>query len=61
MKLTATTILLFLISVALVIASLIGYFRPFEAEGVAFMAENKYVLMGAGYAVLAFAVIFRGR
>jgi len=61
MKLTATTILLFLISVALVIASLIGYFRPVEGVGVDFMTQYKYALMGAGYAVLAFAVIFRGR
>ncbi|ADU13171.1 hypothetical protein [Asticcacaulis excentricus] len=61
MKLTATTILLFLISVSLVFASLIGYFRPFEGEGVDFMTQYKYVLLGAGYAVLAFAVIFKSR
>jgi len=61
MKLTATTILLFLISVALVIASLIGYFRPVEGLGVDFMAAHSFALMGAGYAVLAFAVIFRSR
>ncbi|BBF80370.1 hypothetical protein EM6_0950 [Asticcacaulis excentricus] len=53
--------MLFLISVSLVFASLIGYFRPFEGEGVDFMTQYKYVLMGAGYAVLAFAVIFKSR
>jgi hypothetical protein len=61
MKLTATTLLLFLISVALVFASLIGYMRPFEGLGVDFMSENKYSLMMAGYAILALGVIFRGR
>ncbi|MDC7683464.1 hypothetical protein PQU92_09270 [Asticcacaulis sp. BYS171W] len=61
MKPTATTILLFLISVTLVFASLIGYFRPFEGEGVDIMAHYKYAFMGAGYAVLAFTVLFKSR
>ncbi|ESQ78286.1 hypothetical protein AEYBE204_14035 [Asticcacaulis sp. YBE204] len=61
MKPTATTILLFLISVTLVFASLIGCFRPFEGEAVDVMTQYKYAFMGAGYAVLAFAVLFKSR
>lgn len=61
MKVTASTLLLFLISVALVFASLIGCFRPFEGDSVDFMAQYKYGFMAAGYAVLAFAVVFRNQ
>ncbi|WP_235068223.1 hypothetical protein [Asticcacaulis sp. YBE204] len=53
--------MLFLISVTLVFASLIGCFRPFEGEAVDVMTQYKYAFMGAGYAVLAFAVLFKSR
>ena len=55
MKLSALTLLLFFVSVALVMASLVGYFRD-----VAILTENRYWLALGGYAVLAFGVIFKG-
>lgn len=59
MKPTAETLLLFLISAALVMASLIGHFRLFDATSVDVMAHYKYLLMGLGYGVLSLSIILR--
>ncbi|ESQ80708.1 hypothetical protein AEAC466_21625 [Asticcacaulis sp. AC466] len=56
MKVSAFTLLLFFISVALVMASLIGYF------GIApQLREYHYWLMTGGFAVLALGIIFKGQ
>jgi hypothetical protein len=47
-------LLLFFVSAALVIASLIGFLRP-----TPHLTENSYWLMLAGYAVITLGVIFR--
>jgi hypothetical protein len=57
MKLSAFTLLLFLLSAALAMASLIGVFRPLTP----WLSEYKYGLMLAGWGVLAFGIIFKGR
>ena len=56
MKLSAITLLLLFVSVALAMASLVGHFRP-----VPYLSDNQYWLMTGGFCVLAFGVIFRGR
>ena len=56
MKLSAFTLLLFFVSVALVIASLIGHFRD-----VQYLTEYQYWLMTGGFGVLAFGIIFKGQ
>ncbi|MCR6661326.1 hypothetical protein [Asticcacaulis sp.] len=48
--------LLFFIAVALVMASLIGHFRP-----VPHISEYAYWLMTAAFGVLTFGIIFKGR
>ncbi|MDC7674554.1 MULTISPECIES: hypothetical protein [Asticcacaulis] len=55
MKLTATTLLLCLLSAALVIGSLFGYARPLP-----FLSEHKYWLMSGGWAVLFLGFVFKG-
>lgn len=55
MKLSALTLLLFFVSAALVMASVIGYFRPLP-----YITEYRYWLALAGYAVLTFGIIFKG-
>lgn len=55
MKLSAFTLLMFFISVALVMASLIGHFRHVE-----FLTEYQYWLMTGAFGVLAFGIIFKG-
>jgi hypothetical protein len=57
MKLSAPTILLFLISVALVATGLIGWFRP--ALLPRDVAEQKFWFVTAGWGVLAFATLIR--
>ncbi len=57
MKLSAPTILLFLISVALVATGLIGWFRP--ALLPQDVAEQKFWFVTAGWGVLAFATLIR--
>ncbi len=56
MKLSAFTLLLFFVSVALVIASLIGHFRD-----VQYLTQYQYWLMTGGFGVLAFGIIFKGQ
>jgi len=56
MKLTAFTLLMFLIAVALVTASLIGHFRA-----VPYLSDYQYWLMTGGFGVLAFGLIFKGQ
>jgi hypothetical protein len=56
MKLSAFTLLLFFVSVALVMASLIGHFRT-----VPHLSEYQYWLMTAGFGVLAYGLIFKGQ
>ncbi|MFN3229449.1 MAG: hypothetical protein ACK41P_06320 [Asticcacaulis sp.] len=56
MKLTAPTILLFLISLTLVVAALVGHVRE-----TPYLSEHKFWLAVAGYGVLVFGTIFRGR
>ncbi len=56
MKLSAFTLLLFFIAVALVMASLIGHFRT-----VPHISEYAYWLMTAAFGVLTFGIIFKGR
>lgn len=55
MKLSALTLLLFFASVALVMASVIGYFRPLP-----YVTEYRYWFAVGGYAILAFGIIFKG-
>ncbi len=55
MKLSALTLLLFFVSVALIAGSLIGYFHP-----TPYLTEYRYWLAISGYAVLAFGIIFKG-
>jgi len=57
MKLSAFTLLLFLLSAALVMASLIGVFR----EHTPYLSEYRYGLLLGGWGVLAFGIIFKGR
>ncbi len=59
MKPTAETLLLFFISAALVMASLIGHFRLFDATAVDVMTHYKYPLMGVGYGILSLSLILR--
>jgi len=56
MKLSALTLLLFFVSAALVMASVIGYFRPLP-----YVTEYRYWLAVGGYAILAFGIIFKGQ
>ena len=56
MKLSAFTLLWFLVSAALVGASLVGVFRPHTV-----LCEYRYGLALAGWAVLALGIIFKGR
>ena len=56
MKLSAFTLLLFFVSVALAMASLVGHFRTVE-----YLTEYRYWLMTGAFAVLAFGVIFKGQ
>ncbi len=56
MKLSALTLLLFFVSAALVMASVIGYFRPLP-----YVTEYRYWLAIGGYAILAFGIIFKGQ
>ncbi|MBW8882869.1 MAG: hypothetical protein JF615_16030 [Asticcacaulis sp.] len=56
MKLSAFSLLLFFVSVALVIASLIGHFRD-----VQYLTQYQYWLMTGGFAVLTFGIIFKGQ
>ena len=55
MKISAFTLLLFFVAVALVMASLIGHFRTVE-----YLTEYQYWLMAGGFGVLAFGIIFKG-
>ena len=55
MKLSALTLLLFFVSVALVMASVVGYFRPLP-----YVTEYRYWLALGGYSILAFGLIFKG-
>ncbi|MFT4075287.1 MAG: hypothetical protein QM647_07110 [Asticcacaulis sp.] len=55
MKLSAFTLLLFFVAVALVGASLLGHFRP-----VPHISEYAYWLMTAAFAVLSFGIVFKG-
>jgi hypothetical protein len=56
MKLSAFSLLVFFVSVALAIASLIGHFRE-----VQYLTEYKYWLMTAAFGVVAFGVFFKGQ
>lgn len=58
MKLSAATLLLFLVSVALVTAGLLGHFRPdlMAPEIVA----NRFWFVAAGWGVLAVGVLLKG-
>ncbi len=56
MKLSAFSLLLFFVSVALVVASLIGHFREVE-----YLTTYQYWLMTGGFGVLAFGIIFKGQ
>lgn len=56
MKLSAFSLLLVLISVALVTASLVGHFRD-----VQYLTEHQYWLAIGGFAVMVFGVIFKGQ
>lgn len=56
MKVSAFTLLLFFIAVALVMASLIGHFSL-----VPQLSEYQYWLMTGAFAVLAFGIIFKGQ
>lgn len=56
MKLSAFTLLLFFVSVALVMASLIGHFK-----NIPHLSEYQYWLMTAGFGVLAYGLIFKGQ
>jgi len=56
MKLSAFTLLMFLVSVTLVMGSLIGHFRD-----IPYLSEYQYWLMTGGFAVLAFGLIFKGQ
>ncbi len=56
MKVSAFTLLLFFVSVALVMASLVGHFRSVPP-----LSEYQYWLMTAGFGVLAFGLIFKGQ
>lgn len=55
MKLNAPTILLFLLSLALVIAGLVGHFQT-----VQYLTEYKFWLVTGGYGLLTIGVLFRG-
>ncbi len=55
MKISAFTLLLFFVAVALVMASLIGHFRDIEI-----LTRYQYWLMTGGFGVLAFGIIFKG-
>lgn len=63
MKFSASLLLLFLISVALVIASLIGFLNPlaWQADTINWMSAHSYSLMAAGYFVLAIGVLLKAR
>jgi hypothetical protein len=54
MKFSASLLLLFLVSAALVIASLIGFCRYVPG-----LSEHSIILLLAGYGVLALGVLFR--
>jgi hypothetical protein len=54
MKFSASLLLLFLMSAALVIASLIGFYRYIPG-----VSEHSIILLLAGYGVLALGVLFR--
>jgi hypothetical protein len=47
---------LFFVSVALVMASVVGYFRPLP-----YVTEYRYWLALGGYGILAFGIIFKGQ
>ena len=55
MKVSAFTLLLFFVAVALVMASLVGHFRTVE-----YLTQYQYWLMAGGFGVLAFGIIFKG-
>ncbi len=55
MKVSALTLLLFFIAVALVLASLVGHFSD-----VPYLTQYQYWLMAGSFGVLAFGVIFKG-
>ena len=55
MKVSALSLLLFFISAALVMASLIGFFRPTPP-----LSQHSYELMAAGYGILFLGLIFKG-
>ena len=55
MKVSALSLLLFFISAALVMASLIGFFHPTLA-----LSQHSYELMAAGYGILFLGLIFKG-
>ncbi len=57
MKLTAPTVLLFLISLALAVTSLLGVYRPDLLPPEA--AGHSFQFMLAAWAVLAFGVLLR--
>lgn len=56
MKLSAFTLLLFFVSVALALASLVGRFQE-----VQYLTEYQYWLMAGAFGVLAFGIIFKGQ
>ncbi len=55
MKLSALTLLLFFVAVALCIASLIGHFRTVE-----YLTQYQYWLMTGAFGVVTFGIIFKG-
>ena len=55
MKLSALTLLLFFVSVALCIASLLGHFRC-----VPYLTEYQYWLMTGAFGVVTFGIVFKG-
>ncbi len=56
MKVSAFTLLLFFIAVALVMASLIGHFYAIPQ-----LSEYQYWLMTGAFAILALGIIFKGQ
>jgi hypothetical protein len=56
MKLDAVMLMIFILSLAIVGASLFGNIHP-----TPFLTENRYWLLIAGYGILSLGIIFRSR
>ncbi len=56
MKLSAFGLLLFFVSAALVMASLLGYFRD-----VPYLTAYRYWLALGGYGVMVLGIVFKGQ